>query len=44
MGEFYFNEGDFENALIYYNKAIDNYPSSIPARTMLNKINNQINK
>ena len=44
MGEFYFNEDDFENALIYYNKAIDNYPSSIPARTMLNRINNQINK
>ena len=39
MGEYYFNEADYENAKLYYNKALDIYSSSISANTMLDKIN-----
>jgi TolA-binding protein len=39
MGEFYYNEGDMENALKYYKKAIEMYPSSASANSMVRKIN-----
>jgi tetratricopeptide (TPR) repeat protein len=38
MGEFYFNEGDMENASIYYKKAIEMYPTARSANSMLNRI------
>ena len=39
MGEFYYNEGDMENALNFYNKAKEMYPSAVSANTMINEIN-----
>ena len=43
MGEFYYNEGDMENALKYYNKAIEMYPPATSATSMIAKIN-ELNK
>jgi TolA-binding protein len=38
MGEFYYNEGDMENALKYYNKAIEMYPPASSANSMILRI------
>ena len=38
MGEFYYNEGDMENALIYYKKAKEVYPAATSANLMIEKI------
>jgi tetratricopeptide (TPR) repeat protein len=43
MGEFYYNEEDMENALKYYKKAIEMYPSASSANSMVNRITNQQN-
>ena len=39
MGEFYYNEGDMENAKKFYSKAKEMYPSSVSANTMLDELN-----
>ena len=39
MGEFYFAQKDYENAKIYYNKALDAYPSAISSILKLQEIN-----
>ena len=38
MGEFYYNEGDMENALIYYKKAKEMYPAATSANLMIEEI------
>jgi len=38
MGEFYYNEGDMENALIYYKKAKEVYPAATSANLMIEEI------
>jgi len=39
MGEYYFNEGDLDTALTYYNKAIELYPPAVSANSMIVEIN-----
>ena len=38
MGEFYYNEGDMENAMKFYTKAKEMYPSAVSANTMISEI------
>ena len=38
MGEFYYNEGDMENALKFYNKAKEMYPAATSANMMIEEI------
>ncbi|MCE2611610.1 tetratricopeptide repeat protein [Flavobacteriaceae bacterium D16] len=38
MGEYYFNEGDMENALAYYKKARMHYPASVGATDKIKEI------
>ena len=38
MGEFYYNEGDMENAIKFYTKAKEMYPSAVSANTMISEI------
>ena len=39
MGEFYFNEKEYETALKYYENALDKYPFSVPATNKVKEIN-----
>ena len=38
MGEFYYNEGDMENALKFYKKAKEMYPAATSANLMIEEI------
>jgi len=38
MGEFYYNEGDMENALKFYKKAKEMYPAATSANMMIEEI------
>ena len=38
MAEFYLNEGDMENALVYYKKAVENYPGAANAKAKIEEI------
>ncbi|NNE01655.1 MAG: tetratricopeptide repeat protein [Eudoraea sp.] len=38
MAEYYMNEGDMDNALAYYNKALNHYPGAISARNKIEEI------
>ena len=40
MGEFYYNEGDLENAKLYYSKAVEKYYAATVANGRLSKLNN----
>ena len=39
MGEFYYNEGDLENAKLYYSKAVEKYYAATVANGRLNELN-----
>ena len=41
MGEYYYNEEDYETSLVHYQKALDNYPMSNSA---INKVNELVEK
>jgi hypothetical protein len=38
MGEYYFNNKDYENSLLHYQMALDNYPAASNAKTMIAEI------
>ena len=38
MGEYYFNDKDYENSLLHYQMALDNYPAASNAKTMIAEI------
>jgi len=39
MGEFYFNEKEYETALKYYENALDKFPYSVSATNKVKEIN-----
>ena len=39
MGEFYYNEGDLENAKYFYNKAAENFYAASTANERLKELN-----
>ena len=39
MGEFFYNEGDLENAKVFYNKAVENFYGASTANERLRELN-----
>jgi hypothetical protein len=44
MAEYYMNEGDMDNALTYYKKAIAHYPGATNARDKIDEIEEKMPK